>query len=67
MARDVERDLSMSVKSRDDGTEIHIDFSDGTTFSCCVTAAQKTEANLLRCGGAGEPETLKRLIEEPKA
>ena len=53
--------------NQSDWTEIHIDFSDGTTFSCCVTTAQKTEACLLRCGGAGEPEMLKRLLDEPNA
>ena len=49
-----------------DGTEIHIDFSDGTTFSCCVITTQRTEASLIRCGGAGEPEVLKPLVGEPK-
>ena len=49
-----------------DGTEIHLDFSDGTTFSCCVTTTQRTEASLIRCGGAGEPEVLKLLVGEPR-
>ena len=49
-----------------DGTEIHIDFSDGTSFSCCVTTTQKTQASLLRCGGAGEPQVLKHLLDEPQ-
>lgn len=53
----------LSVKQdRLDGTEVHIDFSDGTSFSCCVTSNQRTEASLLRCGGPGDPELLKHLL-----
>ena len=47
-----------------DGTEIQIDFADGTSFSCCVSTMQKTQASLLRCGGAGEPELLQSLIPD---
>jgi hypothetical protein len=43
-----------------EGTEMHIDFSDGTSFSCCVAARQSTEASLVVCGGPGEPEVLHR-------
>ena len=53
--------LSVS-RDRTEGTEVHIEFSDGTSFSCCVTSRQKTEASLLRCGGSGDPEVLKRLL-----
>ncbi len=45
-------------RHRFDGTEIHIDFADGTSFSCCVANYQKTEASHVICGGPGEPEVL---------
>ena len=41
-----------------DGTEIQIDFEDGTSFSCCVQSQQTTDARLVICGGPGEPELL---------
>jgi hypothetical protein len=44
-----------------DGTEIQIDFKDGTSFSCCVASRQTTEASLMILGGPGEPEVLHRL------
>jgi hypothetical protein len=44
-----------------DGTEIQIDFVDGTSLSCCVVSRQTTEASLMILGGAGEPEVLHRL------
>ena len=45
-----------------DGTEIQIDFEDGTSLSCCVASRQITEASLMILGGAGEPEVLHRLL-----
>lgn len=50
-----------------DGTEVHIDFRDGTSFSCHTTTNQRTEAKLLRCGGPGEPELIKHLFEHTEA
>jgi len=44
-----------------DGTEIQIDFEDGTSFSCCVASRQTTDASLMILGGPGEPEVLHRL------
>ena len=44
-----------------DGTEIQIDFQDGTSLSCCVASRLTTEASLLILGGAGEPEVIHRL------
>lgn len=41
-----------------DGTEVQLDFTDGTTLSLCVSAMQRTEASLVVCGGPGEPELL---------
>ena len=40
-----------------DGTEIQINFTDGTSFVCCVETRTKLEADLFVCG-AGEPEIL---------
>ena len=40
-----------------DGTEIQIDLSDGTSFSCCFCSKPVVEAALIR-SGAGEPELL---------
>ena len=47
-------------QNRMDGTEVQIDFTDGTSFSLCVQSRQRTEANLLICGGPGEPEVLRK-------
>lgn len=41
------------------GTEIQIDFSDGTSFTCLVSNRTEIEANLSICG-TGEPEVLQR-------
>ena len=46
-----------------DGTEIQIDFTDGTSFVCCVENQMKVEANLLVCGN-GEPKVLRRFDME---
>ena len=43
-----------------DGTEIQIDFEDGTSFSCCVASRQTTDASLMILGGPGEPEEIGR-------
>jgi hypothetical protein len=43
-----------------DGTEIQIDFTDGTSFVCCVENQVKVEANLLVCGN-GEPRVLRKF------
>ena len=44
-------------KDSGDGTEIQIDFPDGTSFTCCFTANPKLEASVIRAG-VGPPETL---------
>ena len=52
---------TLSIRqSRIDGTEVQIDFTDGTSLSLCVVPQQKTKANLLICGGPGEPELLRK-------
>jgi hypothetical protein len=43
-----------------DGTEIQIDFTDGTSFVCCVENQVKVGASLLVCG-AGEPKVLRKF------
>jgi hypothetical protein len=43
-----------------DGTEIQIDFTDGTSYVCCVENQVKVEANLVVCGN-GEPKVLRRF------
>ena len=43
-----------------DGTEIQIDFVDGTSFLFCVENRVKIEANLLKYGD-GEPKVLRKL------
>ena len=43
-----------------DGIEIQIDFTDGTSFVCCVENQVKVEANLVVCGN-GEPEVLRKF------
>ena len=40
-----------------DGTELQIDFPDGTSFSFCITTDPKLEASVIR-PGVGPPETL---------
>ena len=40
-----------------DGTELQIDFPDGTTFSCCFNVKPALEASLIR-PGVGHPELL---------
>ena len=47
-------------QAQPDGTEVHLDFTDGTTLSLCVSAMQRTEASLVVCGGPGEPEILRK-------
>jgi len=42
-----------------DGTEIQIDFTDGSSFVCCVETRTKVEASLLVCG-TGEPKILSK-------
>ena len=42
-----------------DGTNIQINFSDGTTFTCCLAVRPEVEASLYR-GGVGTPEVLQK-------
>ncbi len=46
-----------------DGPELHIEFTDGTSFNCCFNSKPVFEANLLRTG-VGEPEILRQLKGE---
>ena len=41
-----------------DGTEMQIDLTDGTSFSCSLCSRQTVKAALYR-GGVGSPETLR--------
>ena len=43
-----------------DGTDIQIDFTDGTSFYCCVSVDPAVEASLVR-NGVGTPEVLERF------
>jgi hypothetical protein len=43
-----------------DGAEIQIDFTDGTSFVCCIENQVKMEANLFVCGN-GEPTFLRKF------
>jgi hypothetical protein len=45
-------------KDRNDGTEIQIDLTDGTSFSCCVSHPPTVTASLYK-GGVGTPEILR--------
>ena len=41
-----------------DGTELQIDFPDGTTFTCCFCVAPALEASFIR-PGVGHPEVIR--------
>ncbi len=45
------------------GTEIQIDFTDGTSFNCLVSNRTEIEANLSLCG-AGEPQVLEQYLSK---
>jgi hypothetical protein len=45
-------------KNAGEGTEIQIDLTDGTSFSCSLCNQQTVKAVLYK-GGAGSPETLR--------
>jgi hypothetical protein len=45
-------------KNAGDGTEIQIDLTDGTSFSCSLCNQQTVKAVLYK-GGVGSPETLR--------
>jgi hypothetical protein len=44
-------------KDNGDGTDIEIELTDGTSFSCCLSNQPAVKACLYR-GGVGTPETL---------
>lgn len=46
-------------KDAGDGSEIQIELTDGTSFSCTVSQSPAVTASLYK-GGAGNPEVLKR-------
>ena len=46
-------------KDTGDGTELQIDFPDGTSFSCCFAAKAAIEASMIR-PGVGPPDILKK-------
>jgi hypothetical protein len=45
------------------GTEIQIDFTDGTSFTCLISNRTEVEANLSVCG-VGEPQVLEQYLSE---
>ncbi len=45
-------------KDTGDGTELQIDFPDGTSFTCCFSPKPVFEASLIR-PGVGHPEVLR--------
>jgi hypothetical protein len=44
-------------KDTGDGTELQIDLTDGTSFSCFLSVRPVVEASVIRAG-SGEPEVL---------
>lgn len=46
-------------KDTGDGTELQIDFPDGTSFTCCFATKPAIEASMIR-PGAGPPEILQK-------
>jgi hypothetical protein len=44
-------------KDTGDGTDVQIELTDGTTFSCCLSNQPAVKASLYK-GGVGTPETL---------
>jgi hypothetical protein len=44
-----------------DGTEIQIDFPDGTSFTCSISTTPKVEASMIR-PGVGPPEILRSYV-----
>ena len=44
-------------KNTGDGTNVQIELTDGTSFSCCLSTRPSVEASLYR-GGVGTPETI---------
>ena len=43
------------------GTEVQIDFTDGTSFTCLISNRTEVEANLSVCG-VGEPQVLEQYL-----
>lgn len=41
-----------------DGTDVQIELTDGTSFSCCLSNQPSVQASLYK-GGAGIPETIR--------
>jgi hypothetical protein len=41
-----------------DGTDVQIELTDGTSFSCCLSNQPTVQASLYR-GGVGTPETIR--------
>jgi len=46
-------------KDTGDGTNVQINFSDGTTFACCLTIRPNVDATLYQ-GGVGTPKVLQK-------
>jgi hypothetical protein len=44
-------------KDTGEGTELQIDFDDGTSFTCCINVTPTIEASIIRTG-VGLPESL---------
>jgi len=45
-------------KDTGDGTDVHIDLTDGTSFQCCLCHQPAVKASLYK-GGVGSPETIR--------
>ena len=45
-------------RSPDGEAEVHIELTDGTSFSCCVSQSPTVTASIYK-GGSGSPEILK--------
>ena len=57
------RTQSNIFRATTNGTEIQIDFTDGTSFNCLVSNRTEIEANLSLCG-AGEPQVLEQYLSK---
>jgi hypothetical protein len=45
-------------KDNGDGADVHIELTDGTSFTCCFSNQTDVKASLFR-GGVGTPETIR--------
>lgn len=45
-------------KDGGDGADVHIELTDGTSFTCCLSNQPNVKASLYR-GGVGTPQTIR--------